>query len=113
MYPKNKHIICVDGFKMSVQANESAYCTPRITDAESYTAVEVGYPSAEESLLLPFAEESLLLPYAENLERPTNTVYGWVPTTVVALVCAKHGGIVEGALPPGVPTFTSAQCGNA
>ena len=104
MYPKNKHIICVDGFKMSVQANESAYCTPRITDAESYTAVEVGYQSAEESLLLPFAED---------LERPTQTVYGWVPTTVVALVCAKHGGIVEGALPPGVPTFTSAQCGNA
>ena len=104
MYPKNKHIICVDGFKMSVQANESAYCTPRIDDASSYTAVEVGYPSAEESLLLP---------YAENLERPTKTVYGWVPTTVVALVCAKHGGIVEGGLPPGVPTFTSAQCGNA
>ena len=103
MYPKNKHIICGDGFEMSVQANESAYCTPRINDAGSYTAVEVGFPSEEESLLMPFAE---------NAEKPTETVYGWVPTTVVALVCAKHGGVVEGALPKGTPLLTAAHCGN-
>ena len=103
MYPRNKHIICVDGFKMSVQANESAYCTPRINDAGSYTAVEVGFPSEKESLLLPFAE---------NLERPTKTVYGWVPATTVAMVCAKHGGVVDGELPKGVPVFTAEQYKN-
>ena len=90
----NKAIQCADGFKMSVHAHEGAYCTPRITGAERYTAVEVGYPSQEEPLLLQWADEP---------EQPTNTVYGWVPSQQVALVIAKHGGMVDGALPPGVP----------
>ena len=100
---KNKSITCADGFKMSVQADERAYCEPR-EDDQTYTEVEVGYPSAEESLLMAFAE---------NADKPTETVYGWVPVTVVALVCAKHGGIVDGELPKGVPLFTAIQCGNS
>jgi len=79
---------------MSVQANEGAYCSPRVDDAERYTAVEVGYPSECESLLLEWAEDK---------NRPTDTVYGWVPSEKVALVCVKHGGIVSGELPPGIP----------
>jgi hypothetical protein len=70
-------------------------------DAGIYTEVEVGFPSEEESLLLH---------YAENRDNPTGTVYGWVPATTVALVCAKHGGIVDGELPKGVPLFTAEQC---
>jgi len=90
----NKQVICQDGFSMSVQANENAYCSPRIDDAEKYIAVEVGYPSDLEPLLMQWAEDK---------EDPTNTVYGWVPSQQVSLVCVKHGGMVSGELPPGVP----------
>ena len=89
-----KRIRCADGFNMSVQANEGAYCTPRIDFAANYTEVEVGFPSQKEDLLMK---------WAESPDSPTETVYGWVPRTVITLVIAKHGGIVEGELPPGIP----------
>ena len=89
-----KRIRCADGFNMSVQANEGAYCTPRIDFAANYTEVEVGFPSQKEDLLMK---------WAESPDSPTETVYGWVPRTVITLVVAKHGGIVEGELPPGIP----------
>ena len=98
----NKRVVCADGFIMSVQANCTAYCKPR-ADNQTYTSVEVGFPSMEELLLKP---------YAEDWDTPTGTVYGFVPVTTVALVCAKHGGVVLGELPKGVPLFTAAQCGN-
>ena len=76
---------CVDGFKMSVQASEYHYCEPRETiGGEYYTAVEIGFPSQEEPLLMP---------YAESPEEPTQTVYGWVPVETVNEVIKKHGGI--------------------
>ena len=40
------HIVCSDGFTMSLQAGKGLYCTPRETSFE-YTAVEIGYPSSE------------------------------------------------------------------
>ena len=89
----NEKIICKDGFTMSVQANESAYCEPRIDDADRYDAVEIGYPNRPESLLMH---------WAENPKDPTNTVYGWVPSGMVSLVCVKHGGVISGELPAGV-----------
>ena len=89
----NKAVKCADGFSMSVQARSGSYCTPRIDNAERYTAVEVGYPSHAEPLLLQFADEP---------DRPTDTVYGYVPSQTVALVIAKHGGMVEGQVPNGV-----------
>ena len=55
MQKKNKIVRCADGFTMSVQANEGAYCTPRLDEAGSYTEVEVGFPSHTESLLLHYA----------------------------------------------------------
>ena len=90
---KNAVIVCADGFEMSVQANEGAYCTPRMTGAEKYTAAEVGFPSREEPLLMKWAEKPNF---------PTGTVYGWVPAQVIINVIAKHGGIVKGELPPGM-----------
>ena len=92
--PLREAIVCKDGFRMSVQAHEGAYCTPRTNDASAYTECEVGYPSEVEDLILPLAEDQ---------SRPTETVYGWVPSQTIALVIAKHGGIVSGELPPGVP----------
>ena len=93
-FKRNAFVVCRDGFSMSVQANEGAYCTPREDDAGWYTEVEVGYPTEREELLMPYVED-------EN--RPTDTVYAWTPTYVIAKVLEKHGGIVSGEVPPGVP----------
>jgi hypothetical protein len=90
----NKEIVCKDGFSMSVQANEFAYCSPRMNDAIEYTSVEVGYPSQAESLLMEWIDGD------DN--HPTNAVYGYVPVSRISLVCAKHGGIVSGELPAGI-----------
>jgi len=98
--PLYKAVVCADGFSMSVQASTSAYSKPR-EDNGPYTEVEVGYPSEEEPLLSSYAEEP---------ERPTDTVYPYVPVDRVTLVLAKHGGVVEGDLPEGVPMLKS-DCG--
>jgi len=90
----NKEIVCKDGFIMSVQGHEGAYCSPRIDNAIKYTTVEVGFPSHPEPLLLK---------WADNEDKPTDTVYGYVPVDTIVLVCAKHGGVVSGELPAGIP----------
>lgn len=74
---------CADGFTMSVQVGASHYCTPRINNAVEYDSVEIGYPSEREELLMPFAEQE---------DRPTGTVYGFVPVSIVDEVIEKHGG---------------------
>ena len=93
----NERIQCADGFTMSVQGNEGAYCTPRVNGAEEYTEVEVGFPNMVEELLLP---------YAEDPDNPRRTVYGWVPAQVIVNVVAKHRGIVSGELPAGIIHLT-------
>ena len=89
----NEKVVCADGFTMSVQADAGAYCLPRMTGAPVYREVEVGFPNMEEPMLLEWAEEP---------QRPTDTVYAWVPVQVVTNVIAKHGGMVSGAVPRGV-----------
>ena len=89
----NEQVLCADGFEMSVQANENAYCEPRLNEQKKYNLVEVGFPSQEEPLLMP---------WAESPEEPTRTVYGYVPVDIVTNVIVKHGGMVEGEVPPGV-----------
>jgi len=79
-----KRIVCNDGFSMSVQANEYAYCSPRVTGLGFYDEYEVGFPSREEPLLTPFAE---------NPGNLTGTVYGYVPVAAIVEVIAKHGGV--------------------
>jgi hypothetical protein len=86
---RSKRIVCEDGFTVSVQASALHYCEPR-NDEGPYSAVELGFPSEEEPLIVEFADEE------DNL---TETVYGWVPSHVVKKLMAKHGGIMEGQLP--------------
>ena len=105
MQKRYDQVVCKDGFTMSVQAGEHNYCSPRVNlgyqfnsarDGElcsRYESVEVGFPSEAEPILAPYAEDD---------NTPTETVYGWVPCSKVALVIAKHGGMVEGEVPPGV-----------
>jgi hypothetical protein len=93
MYKRNKQVVCADGFNMSVQAHDGAYCEPRLDAQRKYTLVEIGFPSAKEPLIMPWCEDD---------RKPTDTVYGYVPVDVVTNVIVKHGGMVEGEVPPGV-----------
>ncbi len=86
-------VVCADGFNMSVQAHNGAYCEPRLDAQKKYTLVEIGFPSAKEPLIMPWCEDD---------QKPTETVYGYVPVDVVSNVIVKHGGLVEGEVPPGV-----------
>ena len=95
----NKKVVCADGFTMSVQAHQGAYCSPRIDNAEKYTAAEVGFPNREEPLLLDFAEDP---------DKPTDTVYGWVPAQVIVNIIAKHGGMVGGEVPRGIAPLVAS-----
>ena len=85
------HIVCADGFSMSVQVGYSLYSTPKKV-AKRYSAVEIGFPSEPEELIKEWAE---FLPFGEEDEEPdyTDTVYPYVPVGVVDKVLKKHGGI--------------------
>ena len=96
---KNKRVVCADGFTMSIQADEFVYCSPR-NDEGPYTAVEIGFPSDREELIIDWAEDKA---------SPTQTVYGYVPSHIVSLVLAKHGGMVEGEVPKGIPEIRSTS----
>lgn len=78
-------ITCRDGMSLSVQASEYHYCLPRSNNA-TYTHVEVGFPSEA----IPE-----ILEYAEDADRPTDTVYAFVPVEIVDQVIMEHGGISQ------------------
>jgi hypothetical protein len=86
---KFKYVHCKDGFGVSIQASKTTYCEPR-NDLGPYTAVELGFPSASEPLIIG---------YAEDKDSPTETIYGWVPVGVVKALLIKHGGIESGTHP--------------
>jgi hypothetical protein len=44
----------------------------------------------------------MLMEYVEDKNRPMDTVYAYVPVFLVSTVIAKHGGIVQGEVPPGI-----------
>jgi len=103
--PRNPVIECSDGFTMSVQADEGAYCTPRERyPSTPYTHVECGYPSSE-----PVTKE--LLEYAElvGTQDYCETVYPYVPIAIVQAELDAHGGITEGRLPSNVEAFDFAD----
>lgn len=77
------HIVCKDGFTMSVQGSTGMYCSPRET-RDNYTDLEIGFPNRVEPLILEYADDS---------NTPTDTVYGYVPIEVIDQVIEVHGGI--------------------
>ena len=83
------HIVCNDGFTMSVQVGYSLYSTPKKV-AKRYSNVEIGYPSEHEPLIEEYAEcftfEELDIDF-------TDTIYPYVPVKIVDKVLKKHGGI--------------------
>lgn len=76
------HILCDDGFSMSVQVGERVKCVPR-NDLGPWSAVEVGFPSMIEPLLWN---------YAETPGDCLSTVYRCVPIGLVAAIVECHGG---------------------
>lgn len=75
-------VVCADGFSVSIQASRDHYCDPR-SDLGPWVEFELGYPSEPDELINE---------YAEDPSRPTDTVYGYVPVSVVEALIAKHGG---------------------
>jgi len=86
------------GFSVSAQASSFNYSTPR-TDGGPYTHIELGFPSAPESLIIG---------YAETPDQPTETVYGYVPVGLFQALIVKHGGVESGEHPPF--DMTTEQC---
>lgn len=105
MYKVRRRVVCADGFSLSVQASDFAYCDPRVDDADTYETVEVGYPSEKEPLLMEYIEVKHI-ETKKGSHRfpppPTKQVYPYVPSRLVRAVIELHGGMVEGELPPGV-----------
>ena len=77
------HVVCKDGFKMSVQAGQSNYSTPKDV-VDTYEEMEIGFPSEVESLLVN---------YCEDESNPCGTVYSFVPVNLIDKIIKKHGGI--------------------
>lgn len=82
--PRMPRLILTDGVSLSVQAGGHSYSSPR-DDKGPYTKVEVGFPS--ETPPESWKE------FAEDWDNPTNTVYGYIPLTMVMLYIGAHGGI--------------------
>jgi len=84
-----KFLHCKSGFGASVQASETTYCIPR-DNTGPYTHIEIGFPTASDPLIAGYADEP---------DRPTDTVYGYVPAGVFQALVIKHGGIESGSHP--------------
>ena len=98
--PHNPRITCKDGFTISVQGRDSAYCKPREDYPDTpYTHVECGYPSSTPTT-------KALREYAENFGDSdyTTTVYPYCKIEVVQAEFDAHGGIGDGCMPSNEPT---------
>jgi hypothetical protein len=79
-------IFCLDGFSFSCQCGYGMYSLPKhlsIMDGE-VTHFELGFPTKSDDLILE---------YAEDRNKPTKTIYPFVPIEVVIELINKHGGI--------------------
>jgi hypothetical protein len=93
-HQKNREqVVCADGFKVSIQASEFHYCSPKVSGIfVIYTSVELADPNEEEELIAKWQE-------SPKSERPTYDVYPYVPAEIVSMMIAKHGGMVKGECP--------------
>ena len=63
--------MCFGDLKLSIQASEYHYCSPR-KDCDYYYEVEVGFPNF-------YFNEEFIRNYAEDVDTPQDTVYAYVP----------------------------------
>ena len=76
----------MDGTTLSVQVGEGLYCTPR-GDTGPWSEVEIGYPSKPIPELYKWMEGRI------GETDPTDTVYGYVPVSVLLEAARARGGI--------------------
>jgi len=43
---------CADGFRMSIQASQAHYCSPRINKCQNYETVEIGFRTNHQHFFL-------------------------------------------------------------
>jgi hypothetical protein len=94
MKTRNPRIICADGVSLSVQANEYAYCSPRINGLDKwshYIKVEVGFIT--DSNNIPFTPPDSWRVYSDG-SFPSD-VYGYIPKEMVEDFIKSHGGAVS------------------
>lgn len=84
-------LVCKDGESVSVQASRYSYSTPR-DNSGPYTHVEAGFPSVN--------PPQSWMEFCEDSDRPTETVYGYMPIALVDEFVTAHGGLVDGEMPP-------------
>jgi hypothetical protein len=85
-------IVCKDGFEFSVQAGYSLYSAPRENlESGDYTACEVGFPNRKDDLLMEYIESTR--------EKPTKSVYPYVPVEVIDQIISNHGGYFISTVP--------------
>jgi len=111
-YHMRYRAVCRDGFNVSIQTGWASRCSPRYSDdayadwdawerkrLTHYYSAELGYPSAPDDLIKPWAEldygEHDLLEAGKFLEDESyiETVYNYVPSEIIGLMLACHGGI--------------------
>lgn len=110
--PRQLTIICADGYRLSVVADPRANCIPNPAEPwdgplheyhGSYTHVEVGLPSSRPEPWQQWKE------HAETPDRPTETIYGFVPVETVRELIEAHGGEARSAGPLNATTPTATQ----
>ena len=91
------HIICKDGFEVSVQVSAFHYCYPRYTQK---------YHQAFELYCNISNDKDLLEPYYDG------TVCSYVPTVVVEKLILRHGSINWNKTPRKIKTKEKILCRN-
>lgn len=102
--PLYERVYFNNGGNISIQASRTAYSKPR-NDEGPYTHMEMGYPSKNTVLpknVLKYVEQSATYnddgSYSGN--DPYNSVYPYVPVSVIKQLIQANGGIKSGELPP-------------
>jgi len=103
-------IVCIDGFTISVQAGEGLHCEPKesLYDKKGKWKKDFGYKSVEIKQLS--WNEPLFDDYIskgchncgsdKQGYNEFNEPLGYVPVELLAEVIKKHGGVIQGAIPP-------------
>ena len=94
MVVRNK-VICADGYRISIQASSAHRCTPKETNAVKYNSVEV----------LVYEFDELLAEYIDDNNHSNNIggmhmIGSYVPSELVIKLLKKHGGAIQGEIPP-------------
>ena len=102
--PLYKRVYFNNGGNISIQASRTAYSEPR-DNFGPYTEMELGYPSKDTVLpesVLKYVEQSATYndDGSYNGNDPYNSVYPYVPSSVVKELIQANGGIKSGELPP-------------